>query len=293
VSYAYAVLSSPTRRQHFDKTGRTDESLIDPGKGGWDAYFSELFDQVTTERIDGFFDSFEGKFTLLTSHPLSQYLILVWVLRVGSEEELADVRAAYLASSGSIEYILEHVMSRNALTAEDRFAKIVNDQIASGDLQSFPQWKKAFSKAAKAKRRRKVDAEAEEAEKLAEELGVADKLKKGGKKGKGKGKDGGDEEGGEEALRALIQQRGAGRMESLIAGLEAKYGKEEGGGSRRKKRKGGEPATEVTNGTNCSVSLTRRRRCLGLTTLAETEPSEEEFAKIQAEMMAKRKKAKA
>jgi DnaJ homolog subfamily C member 9 len=142
-------------------------------------------------------------------------------------------------------------MSRDALAAEERFAKIVNDQIDSGDLPTLPQWKKEFSKSAKAKRRRKVEAEAREAEKLAEELGVADKLKKRGGGGKGKGKEGDDEE----ALRALIQQRGAGRMESLIAGLEEKYGKE-GGESHRKKRKS-DSAAAVPNGT-------KRTACSGI-----------------------------
>jgi DnaJ family protein C protein 9 len=61
----------------------------------------------------------------------------------------------------------------------------------------------------------------------------------GGKKGRGKAED--DDEGGgdEDALRALIQQKGAQRMEALIDNLEAKYGKEQGKGKVR----GPPPAT--------------------------------------------------
>jgi DnaJ family protein C protein 9 len=140
-------------------------------------------------------------------------------------------------------------MSRNALDAEDRFAEIVNAEIKAGRLSSTPRWKKDFGKSEKSKRRRKAQQEADEAEKLAEELGVAEKLK-GGKKAGGKNKGDEGDEGDEDALRALIQQRGAGRMESLIAGIEAKYGNQSNGRGRKKRKS--EPAVEA--GT-CSNTL--------------------------------------
>ena len=53
ISFAYTVLSDEKRRSRYDKTGKTDEGGgISPGEDGWEAYFEELFDSVTREKLD-------------------------------------------------------------------------------------------------------------------------------------------------------------------------------------------------------------------------------------------------
>ncbi|KAG8894438.1 hypothetical protein FRB99_001265, partial [Tulasnella sp. 403] len=53
IGFAYAVLSDETRRARYDKTGRTDEGGgLEPGEGGWEAYFKDLFDSVTRGKLD-------------------------------------------------------------------------------------------------------------------------------------------------------------------------------------------------------------------------------------------------
>jgi DnaJ family protein C protein 9 len=88
---------------------------------------------------------------------------------------------------------------------EDRFIALINAAISSGELKPTSAWKKSAKDVkGKEQRRKKAEKEAGEAEKLAKELGVHEKLFGGeGKKGKGKGKkDGGDDDA---ALKALIQ----------------------------------------------------------------------------------------
>ena len=115
--------------------------------------------------------------------------------------------------------------SPDETAAEDRFVQRINAAIEAGTLKRSSAWTKS-SKDVKVreKRKQRADAEAIEAEKAAQELGVHDKLYGGAGK-KGKGKKGATAAGGTEAdLQALIRQRQAGRMEALIGSLEAKYG---------------------------------------------------------------------
>lgn len=115
-------------------------------------------------------------------------------------------------------------MSADAITAEDRFTSIINTAIESNSLSSLPAWKKSLKDAKGRERRRKAAAvEATEAEAMAKELGVHEKLFNTNKK---KSKSGKSAFNDEDALQALIQQRGAQRMESLIDSLESKYGGE-------------------------------------------------------------------
>lgn len=122
-------------------------------------------------------------------------------------------------------------MTRDAVTAEQHIEAVIDQAIKEGALTATTKWKQSRKNSkAKANRAKKAEAEAKEAEEMAKDMGVHDKLYGG----KGKGKNG--EEDGEAGLKALMQQRGAQRMQASLAALEAKYG---GGSSSSSKSETG------------------------------------------------------
>lgn len=172
---------------------------------------------------------------------------------------------AYKESDGDIEHLLAHCMTRHAPSAESHLEAIVNKAIKDGDLVTTSKWKKSVkNEKAKAKRAKIASLEANEAEEMAKELGVHDKLY-GQPASKGsKGKNGGDND-GEEALKALMQQRGAQTMQASLAALEAKYGAEAQNGSKGKGKK-------------------RKSASHGEENKEQGEISDAEFAALQAKM---------
>ena len=61
VGFSYTVLSDETRRKRYDQTGRTDEGAgLEPGEGGWEAYFEDLFDNVTRGKLDEMKKEYQG-----------------------------------------------------------------------------------------------------------------------------------------------------------------------------------------------------------------------------------------
>ncbi len=76
IGFAYAVLGDAKRRERYDKTGRTDESFdFVAGEDGWEAYFEDLFERVTKERLDELKKSYQGT---LFNFSL-RMLALIWV----------------------------------------------------------------------------------------------------------------------------------------------------------------------------------------------------------------------
>ncbi|KFQ33542.1 DnaJ subfamily C member 9, partial [Merops nubicus] len=180
---AYAVLSSSEQRAVYDEQGTVDEegealSGERDWQGGWRAITSLL--QITVKDIEDFEKSYKG-----------------------SEEELADIKTAYLDFEGDMDRIMESVLCVD-YTDEPRIRKIIEEAIEAGEVPSY----KAFVKESKRKmsaRKRQVEREAKEAEKSKVELGL----------------------GGEDDLKAMIQSRNKDRqkeMEDFLAQMEAKYG---------------------------------------------------------------------
>ncbi|KAJ9630420.1 hypothetical protein H2203_000940 [Taxawa tesnikishii (nom. ined.)] len=181
VAFAYAILSDEQRRKRYDTTGRTEES-IDPDDDDfdWASFYREQFtDVITPEAIAKFAAEYKG-----------------------SEEEKEALLAAYTDAEGDMDAVYEEVMLSEPAADDERFRKIIDEAIKNGQSR-----KARITKAGK---------EAKEAEELAKELGVHDKLNK-----KGKGKKGDVEDEG--ALAALIRQRQKGRANDFLANLEAKY----------------------------------------------------------------------
>ncbi|WYZ37853.1 hypothetical protein EsH8_II_001359 [Colletotrichum jinshuiense] len=197
IAFAYAILSDPARRKRYDTTGSTSESIVDSEGFNWSDFYREQFrDAISADAIEKFAKKYKG-----------------------SDEEKDDVLIAYEEHKGDMDKIYETVMLSDVLEDDERFRKIIDEAIASEDVQAFKRYTKE-SKLSKAARVKAAKGEAKEAEEYAKELGVHDKLFGTDKKTKGKKK---GKDSGEDDLAALIksnQQKRAGFLDDLAA----KYG---------------------------------------------------------------------
>ena len=277
------------------------------GEADWNAYFKELWKgEVNEKTLDDFVKSYKGKQwhkrSVIVAHHPHPYP------RTGSDEEREAILSTYTEHEGSLGELFEHVMCGSVLEDEERFIEIVNAAIKAKEVSSYPQWKKDV-KDTKARNKRKADAkgEAAEAEELAKELGVHDKLygtgsskdgEESGKRGKrgaakGKGKNVNEDGVDEDALKALIQSRNAQKntMGNLIERMEAKYAAQEAASSSKKGKKKGRKADDDEEENDTAATSARSKMKLrgsGPSENApESEPTEEEFAALQEKLFAK------
>lgn len=157
----------------------------------------------------------------------------------GSDEERADLIAAFEHHQGDMEAVYEEIMCSNVLEDDERFRKIIDDAISKKEATAWKTYKKetAAQKKKRVARARKEEVESRE---YAEELGVADKLFSTGKtKGTKKKKD------DQSDLAALIQQRQKIRGDAFFDNLAAKYGGAEKAGQGKKRTRPEEPPEEA------------------------------------------------
>lgn len=218
LSFAYGILSDERRRSRYDTTGRTEETLHldDDDDFNWSDYFrSQFAEVVSADAIERFKAEYQG-----------------------SDEEKLDVIGSYVNNEGDMDALFEEVMLSNPIDDEDRFRRIIDEEIAAKRVEGYP----AYIKESKAKRKKRVTEakrEAAEAMEMAEELGVKDKLfgtegSNGSAKSKKKGKKGEEDLSG---LTALIQQRQKHRSDNFFADLEAKYAPKSKNGAEAKKKR--------------------------------------------------------
>ncbi|PGH08727.1 hypothetical protein AJ79_05918 [Helicocarpus griseus UAMH5409] len=243
IAFAYAILSDPRRRRRYDATGNTSESLsLEDDDFNWIDFFREQFSTVVDVKA---IDNLKAEYQ-------------------GSQEERRDLLAAYEQCKGDMDRIHEEVMLASVLDDDERFRGIITEAIASGEVKDWPKFSQE-SEGKREKRMARARREAEEAEELAGELGLEEKLgKQRGKKKKGKGGAGGGDD-----LAALIQQRQKSRAATFLDDLEAKYassGSKSGKGKKRKAEPESEPPEEAFQATaNCKTAKegtrtgTRRR----------------------------------
>uniref|UniRef100_A0A5F7Z8P3 DnaJ heat shock protein family (Hsp40) member C9 n=1 Tax=Macaca mulatta TaxID=9544 RepID=A0A5F7Z8P3_MACMU len=191
----YSVLSDREQRAAYDEQGTVDEdSLVLTQDRDWEAYWRLLFKKISLEDIQAFEKTYKG-----------------------SEEELADIKQAYLDFKGDMDQIMESVLCVQ-YTEEPRIRSIIQQAIDTGEIPSY----NAFVKESKQKmnaRKRRAQEEAKEAEMSRKELGL-------------------DE--GVDSLKAAIQSRQKDRqkeMDNFLAQMEAKYCKSSKGGGKKSLKK--------------------------------------------------------
>ncbi|XP_040832024.1 dnaJ homolog subfamily C member 9 [Ochotona curzoniae] len=183
----YSVLSDKEQRAVYDEQGTVDEdSAVLSQDRDWESYWRLLFKKISLEDIQAFEKTYKG-----------------------SEEELADIKQAYLDFQGDMDRILESVLCVQ-YSEEPRIRDVIQQAIDAGEVPAY----KAFVKESKQKmnaRKRRAQEEAKEAEKSRKELGLEEGMCN---------------------LKALIQSRQKDRqkeMDNFLAQMEAKYCKSKGG----------------------------------------------------------------
>lgn len=196
----------------------------------------------------------------------------------GSQEEVDDLKKAYLETAGSIAEIMTQI-PHSTHEDEARFVMIISSLISKKELKSTRTWEKSLKdEKAKLARKKEGEKEAREAEELAKELGVWDEFYGSGKaterkKGKSKAADTtADAEGDVSALQALILKKRQKNTDDLIESLAAKY-------APKSKGKGKKRAHEDDAEEELSSSKKRSRAA------TPPEMTEEEFAKIQEKLL--------
>lgn len=188
----YCILSDSETRAVYDETGEVDEENVIPEDKDWNQYWRLLFKKITVDDIKNFEEKYKE-----------------------SEEELNDLKQAYLDGKGSMDYILDNVLCCS-IDDEPRFTKILQGWIEEDEVPRFDKFSKE-SKKKKDSRKRKAMAEKAEAEEMKKQLGLNDTT---------------------DSLQALILERNkkrAGEMDSFLDALATKYGGAAGGRKGKKK----------------------------------------------------------
>ncbi|KAF2830806.1 DnaJ-domain-containing protein [Ophiobolus disseminans] len=199
IAFAYAVLSDDRRRKRYDLTGSTAETLEDDDDFNWLSFYREQFENVVTEdAIKNLSNEYKG-----------------------SANERRDLLNAYTKGKGNLSNVYASVMLSDILADDDRFRQILDEEIANGNIESYP----AYEKETDATRQKAKDAEQKRRDDFDKRQTDKDEAKptsgKTNGKAKPKAKKGG---GGDMAdLAALIQSRQKARSGNFFDSLEARY----------------------------------------------------------------------
>ena len=194
------------RRKRYDTTGSTEESILDADGFNWSDFYREQFqDSVSSDAIKKFSKKYKN-----------------------SDEEKADILAAYEKFEGDMNRLYQTIMLSDPLEDEDRFQQIIKDAIENGEVEAFDKFTKE-SKKSKNRRLQEAQKDGAEAMDHAKKIGVYDKLFGNGKK-----------ESSESDLAALISQRQKSRAAgggAFLDHLAEKYAGGGGGGGKKGKKR--------------------------------------------------------
>ena len=115
------MLSEPTRRAFYDRTGSTSESLHHSAGGDdfdWmDFYRSQFHEVVSTDAIDKFAASYKN-----------------------SDEEKDDILQAYVEGKGDMDHVYETVMLSDVAVDDERIRSIIDEAIKVSSASPFSDW---------------------------------------------------------------------------------------------------------------------------------------------------------
>ncbi|QKX61542.1 uncharacterized protein TRUGW13939_08694 [Talaromyces rugulosus] len=213
IAFAYAILSDERRRRRYDLTGNTSESLdLEDDNFDWTQFYQEQFSgMVDSSAIDKIKKEYQD-----------------------SEEERADLLAAFEQFKGDLDRVYEVVMLSSVLDDDERFRTIIDKAIADREVKGWKNYTEESENKRK-KRLKRAQEEAAEAEEAAKELEEKGTAKKKGKKKKATKED-------DNTLAALIQQRQQSRAANFFDDLEAKYAPK---GKGKKRSAADEPPDEA------------------------------------------------
>ncbi|PVI05157.1 DnaJ-domain-containing protein [Periconia macrospinosa] len=227
IAFAYAILSDTRRRKRYDLTGSTAEVLDDDDDFNWLSFYREQFaEALTAENITNFSQKYKG-----------------------SDEERRDLLEAYTEHEGRLDKIYQTVMLSDVLEDDDRFRKIIDEEIAKGTVESYKSYERDNNDAARKKakdvaRKQRDDFDRRQAAEQ-EKQGSTISSKANGKPAKTK-KSASAASSSMDDLAALIQQRQKARHGNFFDQLEAKYApKQSSGRSRKRASPMDEPSEEA------------------------------------------------
>ncbi|XP_029465047.1 dnaJ homolog subfamily C member 9 [Rhinatrema bivittatum] len=178
----YSILSDQEQRTLYDELGTVDEEGENLNRDrDWEEYWRLLFKKITVEDIKAFEETYKG-----------------------SEEEVTDVKQAYLDFHGDMDKIMQSVLCAVETEDEPRIRKIIQQAIDSEEVPVYNAFVKE-SKKKQDRRKKRAQREAKEAEKMKADLGLGEST---------------------EDLKALILNRNKDReqeMDKFLADMEAKY----------------------------------------------------------------------
>ena len=141
----YGVLADEEKRALYDEQGIVEDEDDITQDRNWVEYWRLLFNKVTIDDIKAYEKSYKG-----------------------SEQELDDLKSAYIEYEGDMDQILDNILC-STIDDEPRFHDLIKGWIKSAEVPSFPAFQKETAKK-RQKRKRAHEKEAVEASQTAAEL---------------------------------------------------------------------------------------------------------------------------
>ena len=278
LSRCHEVLADPEKRRRYDLSGRMDseaggledEMAAAAASGDADAYWRSIFPKISLDDIESF---------------RSKYL--------GSDEEVQDTIQAWEQNAGDLAAVFESVPFAGPDSVA-RLCKILNDHCGA-------KISRARQTALRKELAEQEGQEAEEAEEALRELSVKEqqimRASMNGRNGNGSHGAGAAASSaassGETGLALIMQQRARDRErsgQSFLANLQAKYAAPGAAAANGKKKATTAGSKRKGRAAAAAVEMEDDDEDRGADedASAHAEPSEEEFAALQAKMMAAR-----
>ncbi|XP_053603781.1 dnaJ homolog subfamily C member 9 [Plodia interpunctella] len=187
----HSILTDKEKRARYDETKSVDDDDSELAERDWVVYWRMLFKKITIDDIK----AYEKEYT-------------------GSEQEKTDIKQAYLAGKGDMDYIADHVQFARTEN-EPRIREIINKMIEDKEIPAY----KIFTHEPEKKRQRRIakeNRESKEAEEEKAELGL------------------GSEQNSLELMIRQKQESRAQQVDSFLDGLAAKYSNKKPKATKRK-----------------------------------------------------------